>query len=453
MKTEVFRQAHDLTHHDDFMRIYDRLRHSIYVHSMIKRLKIYIIHCSNCQINQIKRHFAYDELTSIISSAIFFHTIAMNFIVKLSFSRDMNVLLTITCKFFKKILLISNHDIWFAIDWTNVIIITFMKHDWNISHAIVSDRDSKFMSDFWQAVFHRLKTTIFTSTIYHSQTNDQSKRINQIIEIALRFHVTAHLDDEWIDVLSFLQVENNNVVHVTIEYSSNELIYEFKINDTLNMLTDLSFENYSQLRQIKRDDVDVAMTFVSAFSKARYDEIHRTMKFKIDDKVYLRLHHDYTIFDLFNHKLTKQRMKSFSIIEKIDNLVFRLQLFFVMKIHSVVSIAQLESATSNLDSYDRFVDRNSSSVQKKQSTALIKQTSLYEIERLLNRRITFTDRISYLVKWKDYDSKHNVWYSLHALDTFKNLVDVYDLKHLVVQAIEKRDRDRHKDRFRKARRK
>ena len=111
MKTEMFRQAHDFTHHDDFMRTYDRLRNSIYVHSMIKHFKVYIVHCSECQINQIKRHSIYDEFTFIVSSTILFHTIVMDFIVKLSFSRDMNVLLTITCKFSKKILLISSHDI------------------------------------------------------------------------------------------------------------------------------------------------------------------------------------------------------------------------------------------------------------------------------------------------------------------------------------------------------
>ena len=454
MKIEMFRQAHDFTHHDDFMRTYDRLRNSIYVHSMIKHSKIYIIHCSKCQINQIKRHSIYDELTSIISFAIFFHTIIMNFIVKLSFNRDMNVLLTITCKFSKKILLISNHDTWFATNWTNVIIVTLMKHDWDISHIIVSNKNSKFMSNFWQIVFHKFKTIILIFTIYHSQTDDQSKRINQFIEIALRFHITAHFDDEWIDVLSFIQIENNNVVHATIEYVSNEFVYEFKINDTLNMLTNLSFENYSQLRQIKRENVEVVMTFVNALSKIRYDTIHKTLKLKIDDKMYLRLHHDYIISNLFNHKLSKQRVKFFFVNEKIDNFAFRLQLFFVMKIHFVVSIAQLKSTTSNFDSYDRTIDKNSSSIHEKQSIALIEQASLYEIERLLNRRIIFTDRINYLVKWKNYDSKHNVWYSLHALDTFKNLVDVYDLQHFIAQTSEadetreereKRDRDRFKD--------
>ena len=187
-------------------------------------------------------------------------------------------------------------------------------------------------------------------------------------------------------------------MHVIIEYFSNELIYEFKINDTLNMLTNLFFENYNQLRQIKRENVEVVMIFVSALSKARYDEIHKTMKFKIDDKMYLRLHHDYIIFDLFNHKLTKQRVRSFFIIEKMNNLVFKLQLFFVMKIHSVVLIAQLKLITSNSNSYDRSVDKNSSLIQKKQFITLIEQISFYEVERLLNRRIILIDRINYLVK-------------------------------------------------------
>ena len=365
MKTEIFRQVHDLTHHDDFMRTYDKLRNSIYVHSMIKHFKIYIIHCSKCQINQIKRHFVYDELTLIMLSTISFHTIVMNFIVKLSFSRDMNVLLTITCKFSKKILLISNHDIWFAIDWTNVIIVAFMNHDWDISHAIVLNKNSKFMSNFWQIVFHKLKTTIRISIIYHSQTDDQSKRINQFIEIALRFHVIAHFDDEWIDVLSFIQVENNNVIHVIIEYTSNELIYEFKINDTLNMLANLLFENYSQLRQIKRKNDEVVMIFANALSKTRYDAVHKTLEIKIEDKIYLRLHQNYIISNLSNHKLSEQRVELFSIIEKIDNFAFRLQLSSIIKIHSVISIAQLKSITSNSNFYDKIADKKSSSNQKK----------------------------------------------------------------------------------------
>ena len=433
LEIKIFRQTHDFIHHDDFMRIYDRLRHFIYVRFMIKRLKIYIIHCSNCQINQIKRHSIYDEFILIMSSAIFFHTIVMNFIVRLSLSRGMNVLLIITCKFSKKILLISDHDTWNAIQWINVIIVAFMKHDWNISHAIVSDRNSKFMSDFWQVVFNKLKTIIFTFTAYHSQTDDQSERINQIIEIALRFHVIAHPNEKWVNVLFFLQTKNNNVVHVIIEYAFNELVYDFKVNDTLDLLADLFSENYSQLRQLKRENVEVAMIFVNVFNKTRYDEIHKILKLNIDDKMYLRLHQDYTILDLINHKLSKQRVEFFLIIEKVDNLIFRLQLSSIMKIHSVIFIAQLKFVTKDIDFYGRTL-KKIVFVEENDSNSAI---SFYEIERLINKRIT-REHFHYLIKWKDSKSENNAWYSLHVLNRVSKLVEKYETKMINAKSTARR---------------
>ena len=111
MKTEIFQQIHDFTHHNDFMKIYDKLRHFIYVRFMIKRFKIYITHYSKYQINQIKRYSIYNELNSIVSLIIFFHTIVMNFIITLLFNKKFDVLLIIICKFSKKILFIVDYNI------------------------------------------------------------------------------------------------------------------------------------------------------------------------------------------------------------------------------------------------------------------------------------------------------------------------------------------------------
>ena len=111
IKTKIFRQIHDLTHHNNFIKIYDKLQHFIYVRFMIKRFKIYITHCSKYQINQIKRYSIYNKLNSIVSSIIFFHTIVMNFIIALLFNKKFDVLLIIICKFSKKILFIADYNI------------------------------------------------------------------------------------------------------------------------------------------------------------------------------------------------------------------------------------------------------------------------------------------------------------------------------------------------------
>lgn len=46
-------------------------------------------------------------------------------------------------------------------------------------------------------------------------------------------------EDDWTDVLSYLQAESNNVKQFTTGYAPNELVYGFKVNDFASMLADL----------------------------------------------------------------------------------------------------------------------------------------------------------------------------------------------------------------------
>ena len=434
MKQEIFKIAHDLSNHDDFHRIYDRIVNSMYFKQLTKRLRNYIEYCSECQLNQIKRHSFYESLQLIVTSTISFHTLTIDFILRLSSmsSDDMNCIMTMTDKFTKRCMTLFDKTIYNAKDWINVLITTLMTRDWDVSREIISDRDRKFMSLFWQIIFKRIEVTLLIFTVYHSQIDEQSERINQTIEITLRFWLFDSKNTNWLAILLYLTISHNNVTNVTIDFALNELIYDFRINDTLNMLKNLFAENYFRLRQIKRESAKKIMIFANVMHKRRYDEVHIDIQFKIDEYAFLKLHADYTISDLSNHKLNQQRVDSFKIIDRIDTLTYRLELSFVMQIHLVIFIAQLKFASSsNSDSYQRSRSNNSSSITTKNDDSDdFTQTSNYEIERLLNRRIISTNRISYLVKWKNYDSKHNVWYFLHALDSFKNLVDDYDRQHL-----------------------
>ena len=166
------------------------------------------------------------------------------------------------------------------------------------------------------------------------------------------------------------------------------------------MLKNLFVKNYFRLKQIKRESAKKIMIFANVMHKRRYDETHINIQFKIDDYAFFKLHVDYTIFDLNNHKLNQQRVDSFKIIDKIDTLIYRFELSFVMQIHFVIFITQLKFASSsNNDSYQRSRSNNSSSITTKNDDSNdFTQTSNYEIERLLNRRIISTNRINYLIK-------------------------------------------------------
>ena len=92
---------------------------------------------------------------------------------------------------------------------------------------IVSDRDTKFNSHFWRAVFHRLDTQLNMSTADHPQTDGQTERVNQVLEGMLRAYVTKK-QTNWEDYLPILEFAYNSAQHVTTGFSPFMLMYGFQ---------------------------------------------------------------------------------------------------------------------------------------------------------------------------------------------------------------------------------
>jgi hypothetical protein len=134
----------------------------------------------------------------------------------------------------------------------------------------------------------------------------------------------------FIKVLSFIQSSLNNFANAFIDLSSNELLYEFKIAESLNLLTRLDDDNLTTSieneREILRKKIEETIVFANAFMKIRYDSIRTSLDSKVEDVVYLKLHKEYTQSEIFNRKFFKQRLESVKIIEKIDKLVYKLEI-------------------------------------------------------------------------------------------------------------------------------
>ena len=52
--------------------------------------------------------------------------------------------------------------------------------------SIVSDRDPRFTSNFWKSLQTALGTRLDFSTTFHPPTDEQTKRLNQILKDMLR---------------------------------------------------------------------------------------------------------------------------------------------------------------------------------------------------------------------------------------------------------------------------
>ena len=440
-----------LTHDDEYanyVKCFEKMFASYYIRNLSRYLRDYLKHCSKCQIYQIKKHSSYDSLQFILISSISFHTIIIDLILTLSVSRDeLNITMFVICKFTKRFTLVVDKKTWFVAKWKIALIDRLNIVDWNISKIIISNRDRKFLSDMWTAIFKQLEIRLFYSTAYYFQIDDQFERINQMIEIAFRFYlITMNNSIDWFKILFRLQRHFNNFHSVIIRKTLNETSYEFISLQFLNMLRQFvtsdfiddlkesfaidsrkSFAEifFNVVAHVRFEMIDV-ITFAQMISKYYYDRKHQLLFMKIDDYVLIRLHHDYniSIIEVFDKKLSQQYVDFFKIIEKIDNLTYRLKLSNHWRIHFVLFVIQLKSVFSSMnDFFNRSRSNQSNFVFVEEDTNQIKS---WKIKRFINKRQIKRRDDEYFVKWKDWSSQYDEWRNLSEFDDAQNLIQNYE---------------------------
>ncbi|KAF1314301.1 Pol protein, partial [Globisporangium splendens] len=82
---------------------------------------------------------------------------------------------------------------------------------------IVSDRDTRFTSKFWRALFGLLDTKLPMSTAAHPETDGQTERVNRVLEDVLRSYATSF--KEWSEFLPLAEFALNNSTHVSTGHS------------------------------------------------------------------------------------------------------------------------------------------------------------------------------------------------------------------------------------------
>ena len=100
---------------------------------------------------------------------------------------------------------------------------------------IVSDRDAKFTSKFWTSLFQAVGTQLNLSTAYHSQTDGQTKRVNQVIEDILRVYCSRE-SKKWIQYLPLVEYAYNSSYHSSIDMTPFKALYGQDYLSPLNIL-------------------------------------------------------------------------------------------------------------------------------------------------------------------------------------------------------------------------
>ena len=177
----------------------------------------------------------------------------MDFITRLPTSTKQNdAIMVVVDKLSKSAHFIPVKSTCKAIDITKV----FMKEIFRLhgmSKEIMSDRDTKFTSNFWKSLMAGLETKLLFSTAYHPQTDGQIEILNQIIEEMLRMHV-MHQPKKWEDYLPLVEFTYNNDYQESLRMSPFEVLYGTPCNTSIswsNPINRISFGS-NMLKEVEQ---------------------------------------------------------------------------------------------------------------------------------------------------------------------------------------------------------
>ena len=420
---DCIRDFFDVAHsggHVGRNRCHEIISRQWFIKRLDRRLREYLRHCPECQLYQTPRHQPFGSLQPILTPPCPFHTLTIDFIMALPISfKGYDCIASVTCKFSKKITLIAGKITYSAKDWAEHLLRRLRKLDWGIPKVIISDRDRKFVSELWSALFGMLGVSLMYSTAYHPQTDGASERTNQTVEIAIRFWITSlERPNMWPVTLPTISSGFNNSRSQPLGRAPNEVAYGFTVNDGLDLA---AIDKHVMNPEIVRIEASDAIAFAQMHQKFHYDRKHHPQFLRSGDFALLNLHKGYNIPSnkVTGRKYGQQNTGPFRVLERVGRLAYKLDLPEHWKIHPVFTIAQLTPAPD--PAADPFGRQ-----QYDHPPAINEETQEYELTRILDRRELNRGRgrvLQYLVRWQGFESFEDAWVDAKDIDADELVAD------------------------------
>jgi hypothetical protein len=289
-----------------------------------------------------------------------------------------------------------------------------------LPHVVVSDRDAKFTSNFWQALHARLGTRLAMSSAYHPQTDGKVERGNAVIEEVLRCFTSARQDD-WAEHLAACELAINSSVSDTTGLSPFFAAYGF--HPTLpwhvsqpKVASDAAEVHVDALQSVHIFTRD-ALQRAKERMRGQLNKRRRPVTHKVGDHVLLATKH--LKVRSASYKLSARYIGPFEVTEVLNNAV-RLALPDTLQIHPVVNVAAVRAYYQRPEHLRHEGDAwNNTFVD-------IEGERCYLVEALLGRRGR-GDKRRYLVKWQGWDLSHCTWEPAQELPAWA--ISLYENRH------------------------
>ncbi|KAI3809526.1 hypothetical protein L1987_25503 [Smallanthus sonchifolius] len=218
--------------------------------------------------------------------------------------------------------------------------------------SIISDRDARFTSRFWQSLRKALGTRLDMSTAYHPQTDGQTERTIQTLEDMLRACV-IDFGNTWESHLPLVEFSYNNSYHTSIKAAPFEALYGRKCHSPIcwtevgdSQLTgpELVFETSEKIVQIRN-----RMAAARDLQKSNADKRRKPLEFQIGDMVLLKFTPWKGVIRFGKRgKLNPRYVGPFKILKRIGPVTYQLDLPERLSgVHNVFHVSNLKKCLAD----------------------------------------------------------------------------------------------------------
>ncbi|XP_031099834.1 uncharacterized protein LOC116004033 [Ipomoea triloba] len=213
-------------------KLYKDLKQNFWWSGMKKDVAEVVARCLNCQKVKAERSKPKGLLQPLEIPQWKWDSISMDFVGGLPRTKAGNVQVwVIVDRLTKTARFIPMNKTWSMEKMARGYIKHVVKYH-GVAHDIISDRDSRFLSRFWETLQVATDTQLKLSTAFHPATDGQTERTIQTLEDMLRGCV-LDFQGSWDEQLDLTEFSYNNRYHTSIGMAPYEALYGRKCRSPL----------------------------------------------------------------------------------------------------------------------------------------------------------------------------------------------------------------------------
>ncbi|KAJ8507306.1 hypothetical protein ONZ45_g10310 [Pleurotus djamor] len=424
LRRRIVEQHHDskVAGHAGRFKTLELVSRSYWWPNMSRYVGSYTRHCDTCQRMKTRRQLPMGELNPLEVPNGRWDRISVDFIVELPESDGFDAIMNVVDSVSKRAHFIPTHTSISALGSANL----YLQHVWKLHglpSSVLSDRGTQFVAQFTREVYRLLDIKLANSTAYHPQTDGQTERCNQELELYLRTFSDKRQSD-WARLLPLAEFAYNNHIHSATQQTPFLLDTGRHPRMGFEPARDSSrIESANDFVSRMNSAVEEAK---SALEKAR-DDMKKwydrrrvpAPEYKVGSKVWLEAS-DINL-QRASKKLAAQRLGPYKVLAKVGKASYKLQLpQSLSRLHPVFPVIKLTP-------YDEDPIEGRRPLPPP-DPVLVDGQEEFVVEEILDSRRR-RNRLEYLVKWKGYGVEANSWEPLANFSNADDDIAAFHRKH------------------------